>query len=186
MAIFSGILIFFIVNIWQTARRDIKIEGSAARLFEDKMVWLKYSIFYDNLQKRSWWFFAPLIAYGFCRSVLMAALNGHGLPQTISILVLDVVMLGLLLFIRPYEGKTENIVHILMQITRVVMMAAVLVFVDEMKVERSTQTILGFALVILTSVLTVIFVVLMLFSAIYQCCKKNPHRQKRKEAGKFW
>jgi hypothetical protein len=73
----------------------------------------------------------------------------------------------------------------MIQVVRALSMGCILVFVDELKVERSTQTVMGFALVIATSVLTVILVGLMIFNGIYQCVKSNPHRKRRKEAGKF-
>ena len=185
LAIFAGTLIFFIVRIYMTARAQIKLTGSASRLFEDKAMWLKYSLFYDNLKKETWWFFAAYIFYSVLRNVFVAALSGKGMVQTIAVLACDVIMLVIMCFLRPFAHRTENVVHITIQVVRVATWGAILVFVDELKVERSTQTIMGFALVIVTSILTVLLVGLMLFNGIYQCVKDNPHRKRRKEAGKF-
>lgn len=184
LALFAGTLVFFIVRIYITARAQIKLTGSASRLFEDKEMWLKYSLFYDNLKKETWWFFAAYIFYMFLRNALIAILQGKGMGQTITVLACDVVMLVIMCFLRPFAHRTENVVHIIIQIVRVATWGAILVFVDNLKVERSTQTIMGFALVIVTSILTVLLVGLMLFNAIYQCVKDNPHRKRRKEAGK--
>ncbi|KAG9239080.1 hypothetical protein BJ875DRAFT_262771 [Amylocarpus encephaloides] len=182
LAAFTGVLIFFAVRIVVTARRHIKVEGNAARLFEDKKIWLKYSLFYDTYHRKSWWFFMTLISYNFVRYALIAGLDGRGLAQTVSILVCEVMMLILVCFVRPFERKRVNSVNILIQLVQVVRMGAILVFVDELKVKRSTQTVAGFALVIVSSVCTVLLVVLMVFNAVYSCCKDNPHRKKRKEA----
>lgn len=185
LAIFTGILGFFIVRIWVTARKQIKIHGSVARLFEDKEMWIKYSLFYDNLKRDTWWFFAVYLFYGITRMTFLGALQGKGLAQTISILTIDILMLIVMCFLRPFEHRTENIVHILIQVVRAVSIGCVLVFVDALKVERSTQTIVGLVLVIVTAVLTVLLVLLMLFNGIYQCVKSNPHRKRRKEAEKM-
>lgn len=72
--------------------------------------------------------------------------------------------------------------NIAIQFIRVLQMGALLVFVQELKVERSTQTVMGFALVIVTSVFTGLLVLLMVINGFYTCCKDNPHRKRRKEA----
>ncbi|KAH8660904.1 hypothetical protein BGZ60DRAFT_530904 [Tricladium varicosporioides] len=187
LALFSGILLFFIVKIIQTARKHIKSEGSAAGLFENKELWLKYSMFYDVYSKKSWWFFGPVILYNLVKSALLAGLNGrgHGFAQTVSIIVVEAIMLVLYIFIRPCERRRFNIVNISIQFVRVLQMAALLVFVQELKVERSTQTVMGFALVIVTSVFTGLLVLLMVINGFYTCCKDNPHRKRRKEAEKL-
>jgi len=185
LAIFASILGFFIVRIWITAQKQIKITGSVAGLFEDKEMWIKYSLFYDNLKRDTWWFFAVYLFYMILRNTLLGALSGMGLAQTISILTIDIIMMVVMCFLRPFEHRTENIVHIMIQVVRAASIGCVLVFVDALKVERSTQTIIGLVLVIVTAVLTVLLVGLMLFNGIYQCVKANPHRKRRKEAGKF-
>jgi len=183
LAVFSGILIFFAVGIFRAANHHIKYSGSAARLFEDKKIWLKYGLLYNTYRKKTWWFFTPSILYNCIRYALIAALSGRGLAQTVSVLIVEVSMLILVIFLHPFERKRENFVHILTHIVRALLSGAILVFVDELKVQRSTQTIMGFALVIITSVLTVLLVGLLVFNAIYVCCKDNPHRKRRKEAG---
>lgn len=185
LAVFAAILIFFIVRIWMTAQKQIKISGSVAGLFEDKEMWIKYSMFYDNLKRDTWWFFAVYLFYGITRNALLGGLQGKGLAQTISILTVDILMLIVMCFLRPFEHRTENVVHILIQVVRALSIGAVLVFVDTLKVERSTQTVIGLVLVIVTAVLTVLLVGLMLFNGIYQCVKSNPHRKRRKEAEKM-
>jgi hypothetical protein len=183
LAVFSGILIFFAVRIFGAARHNIKTEGSAARLFEDKEIWLKYSLLYNAYHQKTWWFFAPSILYNFARYALIAALSGRGFAQSVSVLIVEILMLTLLLYLRPFVRKRENFVNILIHIVRVLLSGAILVFVDELKVQRSTQTIMGFALVIITSALTLLLVGLLMFNAIYVCCKDNPHRKRRKQAG---
>lgn len=184
LALFSGILVFFVVRIYLIARRHIKNEGSAAGLFENKRLWLKYSLFYDTYHKKSWWFFTPLIVYNLIRYTLLATLDGRGLPQTIALLTCETLLLILFIFVRPFERKRENAINITTQTIRALSMAIILVFVDELKVERSTQTIMGFALVIISSVLSVVLVILMVVNALYACFQDNPHRKKRKAAGK--
>lgn len=183
LSLFSGILIFFVIRIYLIAHRHIKQEGSAASLFENKRLWLKYSLFYDTYHKKSWWFFTPLIAYNLIRYTLLATLDGKGLPQTIALLTCETLLLILFIFVRPFERKRENAINITTQTVRALSMAIILVFVDELKVEKSTKTIMGFALVIISAALSIVLVILMVVNALYTCFQDNPHRKKRKAAG---
>lgn len=184
LAVFAGILLFFTLRIIQTARRYVKTYGSTAALFEEKKAWLKYSLFYNIYRKSTWWFFITVIAYNFIRNFLLAALNGKGLAQTVSVLSTEALMFLFCLFIRPCERKMDNVVTIMIQLVRTLSMAGVLVFVDELNVQKSSQTILGFALIILNLALTAILVILMIINTFIMCCAMNPHRKRRKDAEK--
>ncbi|RDW87967.1 hypothetical protein BP5796_03661 [Coleophoma crateriformis] len=184
LILFSSILICFAVVIIRTAQRYIKSQGSAAALFEEKRTWLKYSLFYNTYRKNYWWFFNVIIAYSFIRGFLLAALNGKGFAQTIAMLVIEALMLIITVLVRPHERKIENIVNITTRFCQTLTFAGVLIFVNELKVQKSTQTIMGFALVIFSVVTTAILVILLITSAFITCCANNPHRQRRKEAEK--
>ena len=74
------------------------MDGDAGRLYEDKEVWLKYSLFYDNFKKSYWVFFVPAIIYMFAKGCVIAGANGHGLVQAGGQLIVEALMLGLLLW----------------------------------------------------------------------------------------
>lgn len=185
LALVMGVLIFYSVSIYLTAKKVRKIEGSSSALYDDKKLWLKYSIFYDAYKKSFWWFFIPGIIYAFSKGLIVAALDGHGMAQTIGLLAVEVLMFVALLWDRPYERRSGNIVNISIQVVRIISMVCILIFVNELGVQKSTQTILGFALVIVQSVVTAIIALLLVINAFIICCKKNPHRKRRKEAEKY-
>lgn len=183
LGVVMGILIYYIVSIFRTARKVKKEQGHAWALYDDKKIWLKYSIFYDVYKKKYWWFFIPVIFYAVCKACVLAGLNGHGLAQTIGLSIVEVIMLILLTWDRPYERRSGNIVNIAIQVIRVISMGCIFIFVHELGVAETTQTILGFVLVIVQSVTTVIIALLIVINAFIVCCKKNPHRERRKAAG---
>jgi hypothetical protein len=130
LGIFTGILVFFTVKIWQAARRSKEVEGDVSLLYEDKQTWIKYSLFYDAYKKNFWWTFVPAIVYMFAKGCVLAAADGHGLVQTIAQLVIEGVMLLLLVFVRPYERKSGNVINIFIQVVRALSVVCILVFVE--------------------------------------------------------
>lgn len=60
----------------------------------------------------------------------------------------------------------------------------ILVFVEELGIAQTTQTVTGLVLVVVQSALTGVLAILIAVNAIILCCKENPHRKRRKEAGK--
>lgn len=182
-AAFTAILGFFTFRIWQLARRYKKMEGDTSSLFEDKETWRKYSLFYDQYKKSLWWLFVPVIIYMFARGTVIAAGDGHGLFQTSGQLIVEALMLILLLWSRPYATKAGNWINIFIQVVRVLSVVCILVFVQELGIAQTTKTVTGVVLIAMQSVLTAALAILIAVNAIIICCRENPHRRRRKEAG---
>lgn len=186
MTLFTAVLAFFTFRIWQLARRYKKAEGDASALFEDKDTWLKYSLFYDNYKKGYWWLFMPAIVYMFARGCVLGFGNGHGLAQTAGQLIIESLMLILVLWNRPFITKAGNWINSIIQIVRVLSVACILIFVEELGISQSTKTITGVVLIAVQSVLTAALAILIAVNAIIVCCRANPHRKQRKEAGNLF
>jgi hypothetical protein len=130
LGVFTAVLVFFTWKIWMMARKSKQAEGDAGLLYEDKETWMKYSIFYDSYKRNYWWTFVPAILYMFAKGLVLAAGDGHGLTQTIAQLVIEGLMLILLLFARPYERKSGNVINIIIQVVRALSVVCILVFVE--------------------------------------------------------
>lgn len=184
LVLFTGILAFFTWKIWSTARQLKQAEGGADGLYYDKKIWVKYSLFYESYKKNYWWLFVPAIVYMFVKGAALAATDGSGLAQSVSQLVIEAVMLSLLLWSRPYERKSGNVINITIAVVRVLSAACILVFVEEFGVRQTTKTVAGVVLIAVQSALTGILAILIAWNAFNACCKVNPHRKRRKIMGK--
>jgi hypothetical protein len=185
LAIFTGILAFFGFKIWITAHRLKAQHGDASKLYEEKENWLKYSMFYEAYQKSYWWLFIPMIAYTFIKGCIVAAGDGHGMAQTVVSFVVELAMLALLVFTRPFERRSTTMINIFIAVVRVLSVICVFVFVDEFNVEQTTQTVMGAVMIAIQSTLTVALALLVGWNAINATIKMNPHRKRRKDMGKF-
>lgn len=76
--------------------------------------------------------FVPLIVYMFAKGMVLAVTDGYGMVQTIAQLVVEGLMLLFLLFSRPYERRSGNIINIVIQVVRALSVICVLVFVEGM------------------------------------------------------
>ncbi|KAI0815935.1 TRP-domain-containing protein [Xylaria sp. FL0064] len=184
LALFTGILAFFSWKIWSTARKLKSIEGDTASLYEDKLYWRKYSLFYESYKKGYWWVFMPVILYLFAKGTVIAATDGHGMVQTIASLIVEGLFLVLLLWSRPYERKSGNIINITIQVVRVISVVLILVFVEEFGIAQTTQTVAGVVLIAVQSALAALLAILILWNTIISLCKQNPHQKRRKEMEK--
>ncbi len=185
LAIFTAILGFFTFRIWQLAHKYKKAEGDTSALYDNKETWTKYSLFYENYKKGYWWLFIPTIVYMFAKGCVIAGGNGHGIVQAGGQLLIESLLLILLLWSRPFTLKSGNWINIIIQVVRVLSVACILVFVHELGINQTTKTITGFVLVVVQSVLTGVLAILIAVNAIIVCCKQNPHRRRRKEAGEY-
>ncbi|TGJ83701.1 hypothetical protein E0Z10_g5068 [Xylaria hypoxylon] len=185
LALFTGILVFFSWKIWSTARKLKNAEGDTSSLYEDKLYWRKYSLFYESYKKGYWWVFMPVILYLFAKGTVLAATDGHGMVQTIASLIVEGLFLVLLIWSRPYERKSGNIINIAIQVVRVLSVALILVFVEEFGIAQTTQTVAGVALIGVQSALAATLAILILWNTIISLCKQNPHQKRRKEMEKM-
>ncbi|KAF2240787.1 TRP-domain-containing protein [Trematosphaeria pertusa] len=184
LALFTAILAFFTWKIWHIAHKFKKMEGDVSALYDNKDVWRKYSIFYENYKKSYWWIFVPAIVYMFARGCVIAGADGHGLVQAAGQLIVEAILLALLLWSRPFSLKSGNWINIIIQVVRVLSVVCILVFVEELGVAQTTKTVTGLVLVVMQAALTGLLAILIAVNAIVICCRQNPHRKKRKEAEK--
>ena len=180
---FTAILAFFTWRIYTIAHKFRKAEGDASVLYEDKETWRKYSLFYENYKRGYWWLFVPAIVYMFARGCVIAGGDGHGLAQSAGQLIIESLMLVLLLWTRPYSLKSGNWINIFIQVVRILSVVCILVFVEELGIAQTTKAVTGVILIVMQCVLTGLLAILIAVNAIVTCCKENPHRKKRKEAG---
>lgn len=183
LGIFTAILAFFTWKIWSIAQKFKKLEGDTTALYDDKEVWVKYSLFYESYKKSYWWIFVPVIIYMFVKGCIIAGADGHGLAQTAGQLIVESLLFIILLWYRPFSLKSGNWINIFIQVVRVLSVVCILVFVEELGVAQTTKTITGLVLVVMQAVLTAVLAILIAVNAIIICCRDNPHRKKRKEAG---
>jgi hypothetical protein len=184
LAAFTGVLVFFTWKIYTIANKFKKMEGKPDALYEDKEIWRKYSIFYENYKKSYWWLFVPIIVFTFARGCVVAGANGHGLAQAAGQLIVESLLLILLLWARPYTLKSSTWINITIAVIRVISVVCILLFVEELGMSQTTKTVTGLVLVVVQASLTGVLAILIAVNAIILCCKQNPHRKKRKEAGK--
>ncbi|KAJ9428839.1 hypothetical protein QL093DRAFT_2146948 [Fusarium oxysporum] len=184
LAIFTAILGWFTWKIFSTVRKLKSTEGNADALYNDKEIWVKYSLFYESYKKDYWWIFIPTIVYLFAKGCTLAVGDGNGMAQTIAQLVVESIFLCLLVWTRPFERKSSNIIGIAIQTVRVLSVALILVFVHELKIPQDSKTIAGVVLIAVQSALTGLLVILIIWNAINVLVKENPHRKRRKGDGK--
>ncbi|PFH55983.1 hypothetical protein XA68_17239 [Ophiocordyceps unilateralis] len=185
LLIFTAVLAFFTWKIWSTARRLKREGGDADGLYDDKKIWVKYSLFYEAYKKSYWWLFVPAIVYMFIKGATLAATDGNGRAQTVAQLIIEAFMLILLLWSRPYERRSGNVVNIAIAVVRVLSVACILIFVEEFGIRQTTQTVAGVVLIVIQSTLTGVLTILIAWNAFNACCKVNPHRKRRKDMEKM-
>ncbi|KAJ5449208.1 TRP-like family [Penicillium cf. griseofulvum] len=184
LSIFTAVLLFFAVRIVYMARKYKKAEGDTSSLYEDKETWKKYSLFYDNYKKDFWWLFIPVMVYALVKGCIIAGGEGHGLFQSAGQLACEILLLGLLVWSRPYATKASMGINIAVQVVRVLSIVCVLVFVEELGLSQTTKTVTGVVLIVVQSTLTAVLAILIAVNAIITCCRENPHAKRRREAEK--
>jgi hypothetical protein len=121
----------------------------------------------------------------FARGCVIAGGDGSGMAQTIGQLAVEAIMLALLLWTRPFVTKSGQWINISIQIVRVLSVACILVFVQQLGLSQTTKTVTGIVLIAVQSTLTGLLAILIAVNGIIVCFRQNPHNRRRKENEKL-
>ena len=132
LAVFTGVIAFFTIRIFYLASKARKLEGGVDELYEHRPWMRKYGFFYDQFKSRLWWFFVPIIIMSLVRAFLIVFGTGNGMVQAIGILAAEGFFLVLLFWRRPYDGRGANVINAMIAVVRIMSIACILVFVEEL------------------------------------------------------
>ncbi|KAF3914941.1 hypothetical protein ABW20_dc0109076 [Dactylellina cionopaga] len=181
LAIFTGVLGFFAFRVWKLARKAKKMEG----LLEDKSNLRKYGLFYDQYKSTFWWMFIPFIVYLFAKGAIIALGSGNGLVQSSGQLACELILFAFLVIGRPFNTKSGNVINIFIAVVRVISVACVLIFTEQLRISQTTTTVTGVVLIVVQSVLTGLLAILIAVNAIIICCKDNDYTKRRHQREKL-
>ncbi|KAF3939392.1 hypothetical protein ABW19_dt0209539 [Dactylella cylindrospora] len=185
LAVFTGILIFFAVRITRLAHKAKKLEGNSEALLENKSNLRKYGLFYDQYKSTFWWMFIPFIIYLFAKGAIIALGSGNGLIQSSGQLACEIILFAFLVIGRPFNSKSGNVINIFIAVVRVVSVACVLIFTEQLRMAQTTTTITGVVLIVVQSVLTGLLAILIAVNAIIICCRQNYYTKRRHQREKL-
>lgn len=169
LAVFSGVILFFTVQITRIARHG----RHAEELYQHKPHLRRYGLFYDQFKSQFWWFFIPCILYSLLKSVFVVFGQGHGLVQVVGCLALEVLFLAGLFATRAYDGRKANVVNSMIGVVRILTLVGTLIFVDVLDFKATTKTVAGVVLIVLQTLLTVVLALLIVLNAILSMTRKK-------------
>ncbi|EWC46503.1 hypothetical protein DRE_04226 [Drechslerella stenobrocha 248] len=185
LAVFTGVLVFFVFRVSKLARKAKKLESQGVKLLEDKKNLRKYGLFYDQYKSTFWWMFIPFIIYLFAKGAIIALGSGNGLVQSSGQLACELILFGFLVIGRPFNSRSGNVINIFIAVVRVVSVACVLIFTEQLRISQTATTVTGVALIVVQSVLTGLLALLIAINAIIICCKPNYYIKRRHEREKL-
>ncbi|KAK0704391.1 hypothetical protein B0H67DRAFT_686797 [Lasiosphaeris hirsuta] len=174
----TGLLVALSWRIWTCIPVE---EGkrNPSRLFDDKELWVRYNFLYAWYRHDFWWVFMAIIFYKFTLGVVLATAEGDPTGQAVARMVVEVPLLGLLAWARPFQLRSSNILGIATQAVNVILAGLNFAFVPQHCLDPIVKGVLGLVLVAIYSLVTVVFAVLVIVDLIIKLRTANPHREQR-------
>ncbi|RVD82501.1 uncharacterized protein DFL_006926 [Arthrobotrys flagrans] len=180
LAIFTGVLGFFVFRVTKLAKKAKKLEAEGGeKLLEDKGNLRKYGLFYDQYKSTFWWMFIPFIVYLFAKGAIIALGSGNGLVQSSGQLACELILFAFLVIGRPFNSKAGNVINIFIAVVRIISVGCVLIFTEQLRISQTTTTVTGVVLIVVQSLLTGLLAILIAVNAIVICCKTNYYTKSR-------
>ncbi|EEH22073.2 hypothetical protein PABG_04284 [Paracoccidioides brasiliensis Pb03] len=106
-------------------------------------------------RRSTWWFFTVWLGYEFIRACLIGVNSSNAMIQVFGLLAVECIALVCLCWLRPFETTRINILMVyLLGFSKVITVALSSLFYPHFNLERSTTTIIGFAIIITQGLLT--------------------------------
>ncbi|KAK3346856.1 hypothetical protein B0T25DRAFT_625092 [Lasiosphaeria hispida] len=178
LVLVTGLLVALSWRIWTSVPVE---EGkrNPSKLFDDKELWVRYNFLYAWYRRDFWWVFMVIIFYKFALGVVLAAAEGDPTGQAVARMVVEVPLLGLLAWARPFQLRSSNVLGIATQAVNVILAGLNFAFVPQHCLDPIVKGVLGLVLVAIYGLVTIVFAVLVIADLIIKLKTANPHREQR-------
>ncbi|ODH52734.1 hypothetical protein GX48_01223 [Paracoccidioides brasiliensis] len=128
---------------------------SVYSLVEDTRFLQQFGWLSAGYRRSTWWFFTVWLGYEFIRACLIGVNSSNAMIQVFGLLAVECIALVCLCWLRPFETTRINILMVyLLGFSKVITVALSSLFYPHFNLERSTTTIIGFAIIITQGLLT--------------------------------
>jgi hypothetical protein len=125
-----------------------------------------------------WWFFAVWLVYEFVRACFLAGASSRPLVQVFGLLAVECVMFLSTIYLRPFEGQRLNILLVyLLGFSKMTTTALSATFDTRFNLPRIPATVIGIAIIIIQSLLTITVLVTIVSGAITTYFSITRHRK---------
>lgn len=134
---------------------------------DDEEYTKKFGWLASRFRRSRWWFFAAWLVYELVRAVFFAGASGHAMVQVFALLVIEFIAFLFIMAVRPFEGQRLNVIMVyLLGFSKFSTVALSAAFDVSFNLQRITTTVIGVAIIIIQSVLTIVLLLAITISAI--------------------
>lgn len=175
------LIVFFSVMLWtfwrtfQFGQQSIKqYNNPAAILYGNETVVNKYSWFYSMFKTDFYWWGGVILAFFFCKSIVIACAQGSGKAQCLIIFIIDLIYFITIIRYKPFLDRVTNIINILMQTVNLVNSFLFMFFSNLFGQPAPVASIMAWVFFILNAAFSFILLMIVLFYTCMVLWSKNP------------
>ncbi|KAJ5949165.1 TRP-domain-containing protein [Penicillium verhagenii] len=134
----------------------------------------KMNFFHRHYTPTAFYFFAIIHLYTQAKGIVIAASQSAPKAQGIVLVVIDAIMVGLVIWIRPYVDKSMNRFGITTAIIGFLNSICVLIFSDIFKGPNMLISVVGVLFVVYNAVYMLVLVIFLIITFVYAFAKRDP------------
>ncbi|BFZ64153.1 hypothetical protein YB2330_005292 [Saitoella coloradoensis] len=165
---------FHIIQIAFTRRNKELGERVGHPLYDNERTLKRWGWMYIQFKHQYWWFFMVFFTIEFFQALVLGLAQGHSLAQALVLMLLELVLLVLTVFWRPYAGRRANAIAILIALVRTVCLIIIFIFVDNFNFASIPRTVLGIVLIVIQAITMIIFVTFIVINVFFAIIASLP------------
>jgi uncharacterized membrane protein len=143
-------------------------------LYADPEQLNRWGYLYVSFRPERFFYIVPLLLYLLVKAFTLAFAQSAGVAQSIIILILELINLGMQAWLKPWLDRRTNIVNIAICCVNVINSVFLLVFSGVTNAPAMVSGIMGVIFFIVNAVFALTLLILLLVAVGFALCSKNP------------
>ncbi|KAL6454238.1 FLC2 Flavin carrier protein 2 [Candida maltosa Xu316] len=163
------------VRVWNMGRKSVRqFKNPAYLLFGDGRFLNRFGFLYVQFRADKYWFILVSLTYIVLKSLFVAVLQNHGMPQAVIVWCIELIYLVILIWIRPFMDKRTNAFNITIGVINFINALFFMFFSNVFKQPNVVSSIMAVVYFILNAVFALFLLLFTIITCVLALLYKNP------------
>ncbi|RCK66288.1 Flavin carrier protein 2 [Candida viswanathii] len=163
------------IRVFLMGRKSVRqFNNPAYLLFGDGKFLNRFGFLYVQYRADKYWFILVSLVYIFLKSLFVAVLQQHGMPQSVIVWVIELIYTVLLIWIRPYMDKRTNAFNITIGVINFINALFFMFFSNVFRQPNVVSSVMAVVYFILNAVFALFLLLFTIITCVLALLYKNP------------
>lgn len=163
------------IRVWIMGRKSVReFKNPAYLLFGDVKFLNRFGFLYVQYRADKYWFILVSLVYIFLKSLFVAVLQKHGMPQAVIVWVIELIYMVIVIWIRPFMDKRTNAFNITISVINFINALFFMFFSNVFRQPNVVSSVMAVVYFILNAVFALFLLLFTIITCVLALIYTNP------------